>query len=446
MTDDRAEPDSNWDKYQEYDPSELPKNIDDLTTQQAQASKALVLRSPFPILDAASAAKKENVPPSNLAPLESHHQSSNLSDLAQIFLPSTSFTTNEQSQLATMYEPAKAPTRSLLDSPPRFCPRSIYPDLQTSQSTSQQSQALVLRHPLDDDHSDFQYEPLRPIRTSSPARTIPDVEVYIPPPHVECLIDFDRFDLAPELMKTIGEPELREFHQTMQQKAPRRNPYPGRLPTPSSPRKPSSGSNGVAPPLDPSTTFQRSLNNKFEELIGKLRVYRGELVVEAEFGRIMLRKEHIPEKFITVQEKHTIAKKMEEMESGLLGKKTRRYFTNVLTAHSDDIHYLIDMRHDAGNKMWVQMPMPKKVEYTFLFIDKKQPWIGGFAIDIDAETFETSIKMSPQNLGVIYVHGTKRHWDFRILAKAISNSSKTIDKSFEELAKTLKESLVITYV
>jgi hypothetical protein len=79
----------------------------------------------------------------------------------------------------------------------------------------------------------------------------------------------------------------------MSQKAPKRNPFAGRLPLPD-PRRPRPQAKEVKAPIntptEPLPEFRSDLAIGFEKMMDGIRGFRGQVIVRAEFRRILLRR------------------------------------------------------------------------------------------------------------------------------------------------------------
>ncbi|CZS88930.1 uncharacterized protein RCO7_04602 [Rhynchosporium graminicola] len=249
-----------------------------------------------------------------------------------------------------------------------------------------------------------------------------------------------------EKMQLIEEAETRVFHQTMNQRAPRpkkHNPFAGRLERPSSPPKStvSSSSSTKAITADPVPEFIEEFNQSFKELMAGLRGYRGKVVVQAEFGRIILGRFH--PKQLSVKE-HLRFLDGPYLQDMLL--KPTQYgptmdFTSVLTAVTAEIQYIVNMKDQNGKDIWEKDKVTRwTTTYEFIFTDIQDP-LYPVMIEIDAETFVAQIK-ARCCLGNLFVYGTKRHWDVKVAAIGYGNKRAMEDK-YGDLATEVQSSLYI---
>jgi hypothetical protein len=286
-----------------------------------------------------------------------------------------------------------------------------------------------------------------------------------------------------ERLQESDEASTRKYFNTMNQKAPRpgqkkkttsKTPgeFAARLGYSISPPKPAPkkkgwedlrGPNGnplrihvpveiAAPKVDPSPEFIMEVNSNFEEMMKGVRGFRGEVLVHAEFGRIILK--NIASKYVTHAEKqerlhkrHTLVQVLEpEPQKGALLPYT--FFSKVLTTIPADINHLVDMKDSKGQKLWAKK-LSWKVNYQFLGRDESiiDFNANSFIIDVDAENFKWIVKKHPRTLGEINIHGTKRNWDFRISAVGNESFDESCDECYKcncgELADAIKKSLYV---
>jgi hypothetical protein len=196
--------------------------------------------------------------------------------------------------------------------------------------------------------------------------------------------------------------------------------------------------------LDPTPAFLTEINSSFRKLVTGLQGFPGEVVVQAELGRIILRK--LNRRFIAVEDDPE-SFPPEELLNQLLPnsqkkeKLGRTLFTNVLTTLPTDIDYLVDMKNRAGEPMWEQNAKDSSVTYEISCHNEKVlPW-SRFSIEIDGETFDTRIK-TRYDFGAINVHGTQRHWDFRMVAFGFGDSEQN-EELYGDFARAIQRSLYI---
>jgi len=256
-----------------------------------------------------------------------------------------------------------------------------------------------------------------------------------------------------EMLQGTSEPSTRNFHTTMNQKAPKPNQkgqkigqFADRLGLPALPPPAAlqSQASTQTPVIDPIPEFLAQINDSFEELMKGVQGFPGEVVVHAELGRILL--SGIPPKFVASED--NLEGYSPNDLSGLLlsnperaGNPSTTYFTNVLTRLPADIKYLADMKNDAAQLMWEQIPSARSVIYEISCYNNKLPGWNPFTIEIDEATFRARVKTKYQ-FGTINVHGTRRHWDFRIAAFGFGDDNIN-EQLYGEFANAIQSSLYI---
>ena len=246
-----------------------------------------------------------------------------------------------------------------------------------------------------------------------------------------------------EKEQLVRESETRVFHQTMKQRAPKPNPYhfASRLERPFSPPKSAASSQSGKTPVDPLPDFVEEFNQSFKELLSGLRGYRGKVVVQAQFGRIILGRCH-PKRITKGDDHHFLdnafLQKMlvEPTEYGPTAD-----FTSVVTTVPAEIQYIVNMKDKVGQTLWQADKVSRwSTTYEFMFTDPRNQ-LYPVMIEIDAETFVAQIKTRCR-LGNLFIHGTKRHWDLKVAAIGYGNS-RILKEKYGELATALQTSLYI---
>ena len=187
--------------------------------------------------------------------------------------------------------------------------------------------------------------------------------------------------------------------------------------------------------IDPSPEFNVEINEAFAGMMNKLRGYRGQIKVQAEFGRIILRK--FDKKKITNKE---IINLVDRNDVQRLLYNPSEYgptcvFTSVLTTFPSEIAHILAIKDKSG-ELWVQDSPKWNVSYKFTFTD--QALDTRFTIEIDAETFNSEVK-AYREVANIFVHGTKRYNDYRIVATGYES----LDDRYGYIAIALESSLWI---
>ncbi|PVH87522.1 hypothetical protein DL98DRAFT_649164 [Cadophora sp. DSE1049] len=251
------------------------------------------------------------------------------------------------------------------------------------------------------------------------------------------------FQKQTEKDQLVREPDTRVFHQTMKQRAPKPNPYhfASRLERPFSPPKSAASSQAGTTSADPLPDFVEEINQSFKELLAGLRGYRGKVVVQAEFGRIILGRFH--PKWITQGNDHHL------LDAAFLQKillEVTEYgptadFTSVLTSVPAEIQYMVNMKGKGGQNLWQADKVSGwSTTYEFVFTDPRNP-LYPVMIEIDAETFIAQIKARCR-LGNLFIHGAKRYWDLKVAAIGYGNN-RILEEKYGELATALQTSLYI---
>ena len=231
--------------------------------------------------------------------------------------------------------------------------------------------------------------------------------------------------------------------------------FAGRLPMPdaappprarpSQPSRQFPASSALPNPLDdPIPEFTSVMNAALERMADIMRGFRGEVVIQAEFGRLIM--SHIPANLIPSPDSLQSSPEA-EVRSLLLPNlqdptnSTRVFFSPVLTTLPNDVNYLVDMKNPAGEAMWEQNTHNWSVIYEIVCHDTRNPGSNEFSVEINGETFNAQIK-TRRHFGAINVHGTRRHWDFRIAAFGFGNKERN-DKLYGDFARAIQKSLYI---
>lgn len=254
----------------------------------------------------------------------------------------------------------------------------------------------------------------------------------------------------PEVLQPVDEVQTRVFHTTMNQKASNQNTsqkaskshtYATRLEAPSPARARRSPASIPAMVIDPTPAFVASIYNGFQELLQGLRGFQGEVVVRAEFGRILMKR--IPRKLIAPVDSEasihpdTCIRVLENPNGG----GPLAVFTKVLSSLPADISYLVKLKDRYNQDMWKQNQPSWDVSYEVLIMDTRSVKHHPFTIEIDGENFKAQVKVR-REFGEINIHGLKRHWDFRISASG-ADAEGNIDPAYIKFAEAVKDSLHI---
>jgi hypothetical protein len=258
-----------------------------------------------------------------------------------------------------------------------------------------------------------------------------------------------------EALQRVNEVATRRFYSTMNQKAPKTNLprntsnqkasrshlYATRLEAPSLPCARGPSPSTAAQVIDPTPEFIADINKSFYELLQGLRGFQGETAVQAEFGRILMKR--IPRKAIALGNSeasfgHTAALELLENANGL---PPIAIFSKILTAIPADISYLLEMKDCQEQSLWNHNQCDCSIFYEILCVDGRSGRLQPFTIEIDGETLEARAK-TRRDFGGINVHGIKRHWDFRISATGIE-ATENVDPAHTEFAEEVKKTLHI---
>jgi hypothetical protein len=195
---------------------------------------------------------------------------------------------------------------------------------------------------------------------------------------------------------------------------------------------------------DPASGFATEADTSFRSLMKGLQGFPGEIIVQAEFGRIILRK--IDPSFVTSDnnlesfpQKEILAQLLPN--SGKAGNPGRAFFSSILTTLSTDATYLVGMKNRTGTPIWEQNAAETSVIYEISCHDEGLSGWNPFSIEIDGSTFNTRIK-TRYDFGAINVHGTLRHWDFRIVAFGFGDDAQN-EKLYGDFARAIQQSLYI---
>ena len=247
--------------------------------------------------------------------------------------------------------------------------------------------------------------------------------------------------LGSENLQRLSEVETRTFHNTMNQRAPKpkQNPYAGRLPElPKNPSRKNADWAKIIPVIDPIPEFIQEMEENFRYLMQPAQGFRGQVQVQAEFGRILLNS--INRKHITPKGATDNTKSSEQLQS-LFGSEEFAFFTSVLSTSRGEMPYLLNLTDGKGNGLWELTEQPAwTVEYEFCFVDRlASHGRSRFRVVINAENFTMRIEKA-RPLDDLYVHGTCRHWDIKISASGIE-SGESLREKYNSLAQAIQSSL-----
>lgn len=195
---------------------------------------------------------------------------------------------------------------------------------------------------------------------------------------------------------------------------------------------------------DPSPEFITGINDSFKSLMIGLQGFPGEVVVQAELGKLILRK--VNPKFITTDHKPQSFPSKDLLAqlvpgSAKAGKSGQAFFTNILTTLSTDANYLVDMKNQAGQPMWEKNAAESSIIYEIFCLGEGVSGGNPFTVEIDGTDFSMRIK-TRYDFGSINVHGTLRHWDFSLVAFGFGDEEQN-EKLYGDFARAIQRSLYI---
>ena len=198
----------------------------------------------------------------------------------------------------------------------------------------------------------------------------------------------------------------------------------------------------VSPDLAQKFLIETQTN--FKHLMSGLQGFSGEVLVQAEFGRIVLRKSNprcvtINDNFESFPPQEILAELLPNPVTDR--NQTRTFFTNTLSTLSSDISYLVDIKDQTGQSIWERTPAGSSLVYEISCHNERLSGWNPFTIEIDGETFSIRIK-TRYDFGAVYVHSTLRHWDFRINAFGFGDEEQH-ETLYNDFAKAIQRSLFI---
>ncbi|KAI6246645.1 hypothetical protein HI914_05155 [Erysiphe necator] len=191
-------------------------------------------------------------------------------------------------------------------------------------------------------------------------------------------------------------------------------------------------------------SFKQSFKSNFRSLMKNIRAFRGELVVEAHFGRTMthgIKDIYISKKgeYEKTYDEETTRRILNESKSNSLTPG----FTKVITTVPAEIQFIREMKDCHGLNCWSQEKTDWSLYYELYFEDRNFSHNNNFIVEINAQSFVCRAKTISE-LGNLYVHGTTRLWDFRVAATDIKYTDR-LDIEHSELVEMISTSLFIPY-
>lgn len=192
----------------------------------------------------------------------------------------------------------------------------------------------------------------------------------------------------------------------------------------------------------PTPEFLRELKTSFVKLMTGLQGFPGEVIVQTEFGRIILRK--VNSQFVTSDDNAESFSQKEVLSQLLPGSQTvgsHAFFTNILTTLPMDIGYLVGIKGRTDRAMWEQTAAESSIVYEISCHNEAIAGYNPFTIEINGKTFDTRIK-TRYDFGAVNVHGILRHWDFRMVAFGFGDDEQN-EKLYGDFMRAIKYSLYI---
>jgi hypothetical protein len=415
---------ANWDtviEVGEHNPHEKPKKLNPNPTNKTSSALAKNLDTINAEKAAQSVISKTATLPASMVPLEPVR-------LNQKRQPSSDIQRTSSLDVSSGSSP-----------PPSKPTRPVNPDFVDNADHLVGFFNHKVEHSLLDDNISIAYPVSAEFRVLEPAKRSDDENSNTKARQSNFVSQ--KFQNQPEKIQDVGEVATRTFHNTMDQMAPKpkkSNSYIGMLELPSPPRIKEPSKVEVADPLP---EFVQILEASFEEMTKGTPRFRGKIVVQADFGRVLLRNLK-PSHLTTKERDHPLdAMFLHNLLSSGSETAPLTFFTKPLTILPADIQYLVEMKDRSGNKLWEQRLFDWDVKYEFFCQDQKAVDYTPFTIEIDGEKFDWEIK-THRDLGNIYINGAKRHWDVCISATGYEINNEDQAK-YAELASAIEASLYI---
>lgn len=239
-----------------------------------------------------------------------------------------------------------------------------------------------------------------------------------------------------EQVQINSEVDTREYHNTMWQRAPKRGK--DRVPADKSSLNPAappfrseSRENVTLKPSDPTLEFTEATNEKIKLLLTSMRIWQGEVLLEAQFGRVILRS--LANNVVAWGDSQ-LSHDLRDMDWILGWHSNTMDFTRILTTVGADAQWIVDLKNASNEPMWKNAPKCS-VTYEFECYDNNSSnW---FMVEMDAATSETKVKSLPKEIGTVWVHCTTRNWDYRLAAIGSKNLGKEHGHIASEIAKNI---------
>ena len=239
-----------------------------------------------------------------------------------------------------------------------------------------------------------------------------------------------------EKVQIHSEVDTREYHNTMWQGAP--NKGKGKAPVGKSnlnpaapPFKPEARQSVTPAPSDPTGEFAEATSEKIKLLLASMRIWQGEILLEVQFGRVVLRS--LANNLVAWGDSQ-LSHSLQDMDWILSGHSNTMDFTRILTTLGADAQWVVDLKNASNEPMWKNAPKCS-VTYEFeCFDNDSATW---FMVEMDAATSQTKVKSLPKEIGTVLVHCTTRNWDYRLAAVGSKNLGKDHGHIASEIAKSI---------
>jgi len=243
-----------------------------------------------------------------------------------------------------------------------------------------------------------------------------------------------------EYLQTSDEISSRLFQLTMNQRAAKKQEpsskvskpftFASRLEAP--PPVPRQEPSPKALVVDPTPEFTTEIKGSLTRLATQLRGFQGEIVIQADFGRHLLKQINRGLIASSGESEHSVP----VVACQIALETSASVFTKVLTDVSADMSYLVALKNDNGLSMWKPSNPRWSVVYEIHSTDRSgRP----FMVEINGEKFEHRVT-SKRDLGAINIHSLKRHWDVKVSATGIEV---TENPELLEFAQAIMKSLYI---
>ncbi|KAK7952405.1 uncharacterized protein PG986_008133 [Apiospora aurea] len=238
--------------------------------------------------------------------------------------------------------------------------------------------------------------------------------------------------LLPSTRIIDGEQQSREFHVTMEQRAPSKKP----------PHRQTQSSTAQRP--DPSPDVIGKVSNKLVKILEPLRMFQGAVSLKAELGRFIFTNMNPAH----VSLPHDVTgppryKSPDEMEMSLERHSNTQalLFTRVISLSGGDMNYIADLREPGDESSRVWTPSRRSVIYEFRCqtstVDKKSR--NYFIVDVNSENFSFRLRPDPAegSKGGAFMHCLGRTFDIQFTVDTAPNLTEDCSYFAQELVESL---------